>query len=463
MDGSDDIMLLLKSISPIKNNYSKSNREFDKIFKNVSLGGLIKNLNCKHKVQDEFSPSPEYLKNRNKLEINLQNSYTYIKELSNINNLPIIAKNKYYIKKGLLNDDFDFDFNNKEEKKKALGEKDNIQKSKFKEKLKKIKNLKRNCSDIYSLKSKSDFDFIKKKAYIKPLPSSITDIKNHIEIFKHGNKKINDKHENKNNINRFTFKQEQNQKQSSNKNKKDNSNILFNIKQNINNNSKLFNDSYSNRSNLSNNKNIDFNNINNNRQRSSRNETKLDKNTIIKNSFNNNYENGNPLTNSDCHTCEINKSTNIEDITFNNPDKDKIRKSNSLSYIYNKNVKLPKMKKLFRNDSKNKNKRNNGIKFSIYFNRMSGRDVKNHEDKNYKIISYSPNYDFLIPHVHSPIFSYRKNDENYKKFKTGQIIRSYHFSPDQYFVFEFNKKKTKKFSLNRERKKILEILRKKFE
>ena len=470
MEGSDNLMEILKSITPIKKNYSKRNRELDRTFKNVSLGSLIKNLNSKIKYKDEFSPSPEYLKNKNKFEINFKNSYTYIKELSDINNLPILAKNKYYIKNGLFKDDFDFNFNIEEEKKKEMIEKENTKKDKFKERLKKLKILKRNGSDIYSIKNNSDFDFIKKKAYIMPIPSSLSDRKNYKEIFKYSNKKMKSPNENKsrneNIINKYTFKQEQNQKQSSNKNNKINSNILVNSnKQNINNNSnsKLFNESYSNRSNLNKNQFIDFNN-NNSKQHSSRNDMKLNKRTIIKNLFNNNNnENGNSFTNSDYHSFEINKSTNIEDITFIYHDKEKIRKSNSLRDISNKNIKLPKIKKLQKNVSKNKYIRNNGIKNSIYFDKMPGRDDYNHEEKNYNIISYSPNYDFFRPHIHSPIFSYKKNPQNYKKFKTGQIIRGYHYSPDKYFVFEFNKKKTKKFDLNRERKKILEILRKKFE
>ena len=141
----------------------------------------------------------------------------------------------------------------------------------------------------------------------------------------------------------------------------------------------------------------------------------------------------------------------------------KISKANSLRNISNNNLKLPNIKKIERNTSKKKYEENNGIKYSIFFNKMLGRNDMNPEENNNDMISYSPNYDFFRPHIHSPIFCYKKSDENYKKYKIGKIIRGYNYSSDKYFVFDYNKKKQNKFNLNRERKKILEILRKKFE
>ena len=91
MEVSDSMMLILNSITPIKYAYSKRNRELNKIFKKMSLESLKKNLACRVKIKDEFSPSPEFLKDKNKFEINLKNSYEYIKELSDINNLPLLA------------------------------------------------------------------------------------------------------------------------------------------------------------------------------------------------------------------------------------------------------------------------------------------------------------------------------------------------------------------------------------
>ena len=58
MEGSDNIMLMLNSLTPIKCTYSKRNRKLNRTFKIVSLENIFKNLKCHHKIKDEFSPSP---------------------------------------------------------------------------------------------------------------------------------------------------------------------------------------------------------------------------------------------------------------------------------------------------------------------------------------------------------------------------------------------------------------------
>ena len=468
--GSDNIMLILKSITPRKTIYSKRNKELDKTFKHVSLENLLKNLNRRFKIREEFSPSPEFLKDKNKFEINFKNSNTYIKELSDLNNLPLLAKNKNYKKNGSFKADFDFNLNKKEEQKKMMEENEKVKKERFDKRLKQLKILKKNDSDTSLLKQNSDLDFIKKKVFIRPLPSSLTSREDYKENVKYSNKKMKSSYENKNNdrklINNVAFKQRKNQKLSViafNKNKKGISNIIFRNNKKNNNNSMLFNESYSNRSNLSKNQFIDSNNSNIKKQKSSRNITNKYRRMSIKSLFFKNNENGNSFTNSDNPTLEINKSTNIEDVSLIYHDKKKISKANSLRNISNNNLKLPNIKKIERNTSKKKYDENNGIKYSIFFNKMLGRNDMNLEENNNDMISYNPNYDFFRPHIHSPIFCYKKNDENYKKYKIGKIIRGYNYSSDKYFVFDYNKKKQNKFNLNRERKKILEILRKKFE
>ena len=92
----------------------------------MSLQNLMKNLKTHHKVKDEFYPSPEFLKNRNKFDINFKNSNAYIKELSDLNNLPLVAKNKNYIKNKSINSDLDNYWNNKEETKRIIEEREKI-------------------------------------------------------------------------------------------------------------------------------------------------------------------------------------------------------------------------------------------------------------------------------------------------------------------------------------------------
>ena len=441
-------MSIFNSITPIKFSYSKSNKEFNRTFKNVSLQSLKKNLNRRHKIKNEFSPSPEYLKNKNKFEINFQNSYSYIKELSDINNLPIFANNKIYIKKGSINDDFDF--NIKIEKKKTIEEKGKRNKDISIQKIKKVETFKPFEPETDSLRYNPNYDFIKKKIYSVQFspPPSIKNIKKNNkenkEIEKYNGKT-------KKNLNKYgnIIKLE--------KNKKDN--ILNNRK----NNNIAFHKSYTNRSNLSKNQSIDSNNSNIIMQYSSRNNKKLNGNLVnVKNVLNKNYEHKNSLiTNSDFSYLEINKLTNNENLSFIFYDLRKYYKSKSIRNIPNKKAILPKIKNLLINNSlKNRQKGNNEIKNSIYFEKMSGRKDTNKVENSSNSISYSPNYDFFRPHIKSNIFSYKISGENYKKYKTGKIIRGYNYSPDEYFVFENKKKEPIKFNLNRERLKIFEIFKK---
>ena len=236
-------------------------------------------------------------------------------------------------------------------------------------------------------------------------------------------------------------------------------NVKFNIyNRNLNNNI-TFNESYSNQSNSCKNQIIDSKNINFSQLFLSRNNIRLNGRAINSNNYD---KNRNSSINSDYFTMDINKSTNIENITFAHIDKEKLYKSNSLRNISNKKLKITNIKKLLnKNALKNKSKGNNEIKHSIYFNKMSGRKDVNAERKNNNYNSYNPNYNFISSHIHSTIFCYKKNDENYKKYKTGKIIRNYNYCNNEYFVFEFKKKKPMKFNIIREMRKVLEILKKK--
>ena len=159
---------------------------------------------------------------------------------------------------------------------------------------------------------------------------------------------------------------------------------------------------------------------------------------------------------------EINKSTNLDDISHIFRDKEKILSLNSVRNISSISLKFPKIKNIIhRNSSKKIFNGNIRLRYSLSFKKMLGRENNKTGEKN--VFSYNPNYEFFRPHIHSTIFSYKNNDENYKKYKTGKIIRGYKYSPDKYFVCEFKKRKPIKFNINRERLKILEILKKKIE
>ena len=453
MEESDSIMQILKSIKPLQYTYSKRQKALDKSFRTRSLQNLIKHLDYHHKFVDDFSPSPEFLKSENKYEINFKKSNAYIKELSDINKLPLIS-------------------NNKTLEKKAKKEEEKRKKEKLYEKYKRLDLFKKRKPNVDSLIYNPNYDYIRKKVFIvhiKPPPPLETIKEKNNEKEKYINKKkkssSKDKNQDENRIiNQTAFEKEQNKNISDmtlDKNKKQNNSIEFNTNSqnvNINNSSSINNESYSNRSNSSKNHNI----FNSNQKNSSRNSLRTKKKLINLKSFSKkNYEKRYSLSNS-CCTMEVNKSTNIEDISNIYHDKEKIHSLNSMTNISNKNMKLRKIKNIKKNALNKNFKSNEKLKYFISFKKMLGREDKSEEKKDHLVV-YNPNYEFFRPHIHSTFFSIEKNDENYKKYKTGKIIRGYSYSPDQYFVCEFKKKQPIKSNMNRERLKILEMWRKKIE
>ena len=441
MEDSDNIMNILKSITPIKEIYSKRKKAMDNSFKHMSLQRIIKNMNYHPKIIDEFSPAPEFLKQENKYHINFKKSNAYIKELSDLSKLPLIS-------------------NKKNLDKKKLGEEKKRKKEILNERYKKLYNFKKSNSSVDSLIYNPNYDFIKKKIYcvhIRPPP--IVTIRKHNKEYEKNIDTKKNKDEKNITEQQYALEKKQNKSQDDNelnKNNKQNNFIVFNTNtQNNNNSSKANNKSYPNLSKSSKN----HNNFNYNKRNSTRNSLKSNQKLIsLKSPSNKNNDKRYSLSNSECYTLEINKSTNIENISHIYRDKEKINSSNSTRNISNKNVKFPKA-----NTFKIKIKRKNTFKNYLSFKKMRGRYDYNTEEKDNHIIAYEPNYKFFWPHIHSTFFSYKNDDENYKKYKTGKIIRGYNYSPDDYFVCEFKKKKTIKFDMNREKLKIIEMLRKKFE
>ena len=484
MEVRDNIMTILKSITPIRYKFSKEYKQLDKAFKSMSLQNLMKSLDYHPKLRDEFTPSPEFLNNKNKYEINFKNSNEYIKELSDLNNLPLIVNNKNCLKNGQFNDEYDVNpLNNKDEKKKLLDEKERRKRERLEERLRRFKLWKESDSNTDSLKYNPNYDFIKKKVFsVHIRPPSVKKVR----ISKAENEKNEDKKKKNlvgnnttlNNTQNQNITQSQNINQNQtqiaitfdkNKNDPNNINITMNNIQNPNvkesgnkNHSLIMNDSHSNRSNSSR---MRYKELNNNfsSKTISRNILKTKAKVMnLKNRLK--VYDKNSSTNSDYNTIEINKSTNIEDVSLFHQDREKFSSIHSMRNINNnKNIYLPKITKKIKRPLKSRTKRNNGIKHSIYFKKMLGRkdDLFGEQAKN--VIAYCPNYDFFRPHIPTTTFKYKKNDDDYKKYVTGKIIRGYKYSPEKYFVFEYKKNKPKKINLIRERLKIIEILKKKVE
>ena len=289
MEGKDNIMSILKSITPIKYKFSKKNREFDKTFKTMSLQNLMKSLDYHPKLQDEFAPSPEFLNNKNKYEINFKNSNEYIKELSDLNNLPLVVSNKNCLKDGKFNEDFDIDpLSNKEEKMKVLENKEKRKKERLEEKFKRFKILKEDDSNVDSLKYNPNYDFIRKKIYSvhirPPTPKKVKQAK--IENEKNSEKKRKNFLDSNNITNQ-------------------NNNQTQNIKQNLNQNSSIITFDKSKTDLINNNINSSINSIRN----SSRKDIGSNKN--INNSIIFNESNTNRSNSSKMRFPELNNQTQI--------------------------------------------------------------------------------------------------------------------------------------------------------
>ena len=81
------------------------------------------------------------------------------------------------------------------------------------------------------------------------------------------------------------------------------------------------------------------------------------------------------------------------------------------------------------------------IKCPVSFEKMPGR--KTLYNKPINEILYAPNYNCVRPHIPSTIFSYKETFQNFKKYITGKIIRSYCYTPDSYFILQINKQNRK--------------------
>ena len=102
--------------------------------------------------------------------------------------------------------------------------------------------------------------------------------------------------------------------------------------------------------------------------------------------------------------------------------------------------------KIFSKNKKklNKNTSAENLKCNINFDKMQGRDRPiNFVDGGWEGCrsNYNPDYNIIRPHIRSTIFKSKRKYQNFKKYITGKIIRSYCYSPDKYFVFEIKENK----------------------
>lgn len=411
-DKIDSITRILKSISPLKKTFSKMSKKLNKSFKFASLDNLVKSLDVKYVYKDQFEPDQEIILHKNDYNVNFQNSYDYLEELSDINNLPLVLQNKNCLKDGDFNPDYDIEVSRKEINKKYLIEEEGKRKKeRLKKRIERLKKFKDSDSNIDPAKYHPNYDAIKRRypcAYIRDPNIHIKDswlincpFRNTFEEFK----RLQNEQKEKDKMNN-SKKKENNQEQNPNQNQ---------------------------------------NNINNN---------------IIKNDLTNNankMSSFNSIENSQrsISTNEIYKEKNEEEIFSLKDNNIKIKniipeKINNLSLpkIINtpRNINISNISKVF----SPKKKVNRSVSYEnlfkkkspILFNKMRGRTNIFLESKY--LISYNPNYDSTFPHIPSTIFKYTINKQNYKKYMNGKIIRGYYYNPSDYYVMELKRIEEKK-------------------
>ena len=394
-------------------------KKFDKSFKYSSLDNLVKSLDVKYVYKDQFEPDPEIVLHKNDYNVNFQNSYDYLDELSDVNNLPLVLQNKNCIKDGDFNPDYENDINKKEINKKYIKEEEGKRKKeRLRKRIERLKKFRDSDSNIDPGKYHPNYDAIKRRypcVYIRDPNIHIKDswlincpFRNTFEEFK---RLENEKKENLKKINA---------------NKKENNQNIKNQNQNLNNN------------------NISKNDLNNNNNVSIINKIS---------SFNSNENSPRSIS-----TNEINKEKSEEDslsskaknLKVKNIIPEKLKKlslpmiinsprNHNVSNISNISKVFSPKKRVSRSVSYENIFNNN--KSPINFNKMKGRENLFVESKY--LISYNPNYDSTFPHVPSTIFKYAKNKQNYKKYINGKIIRGYYYNPRDYYVMELKREEDK--------------------
>ena len=422
----DNIISIVKSLRPINYLYSKQNKDYDKFFRSSSLKGLIKQINSRPRYNDLLKPGESLEefhrnnKNANIMDVNFKSTFNYIEELSNLKNLPMVLLNKKLYKRGRFNSDYDDSSLTDKERKRRYEEKKKKEKS---ERISQIKNSGDADVTLDPGRYHPNYNFIKRRypcAYLgKPKPKEEEDSFHKDEEKKkvdnnnedHSNSNISNKFIKTRNNKKTYFENISNRSNTKNKNKKMNSSspYFFSVPKSMSN------------------KNEENKTI------------KIEKKQSKEKSLNKIKDH--KTISSWSHTMDLDKSKKIsETIKISNNDKSKT------NYNYFSTQKMMNATRFFLKNKKklNKNASAESLRCPIIFDKMPGRDRPiNFVDGGWEgcRTNYNPDYNIIRPHVRSTIFKSKRKYQNFKKYITGKIIRSYCYNPDQYFVFEIKENK----------------------
>ena len=418
----DNIITIVKTLKPIKNIYSKQNKDFDKYFHGLSLKYLVDHMKIQKKYNPYLNPgeSLDEPDNNSIMNINFKSTFNYLDELNKVKSLPTIKKISNNIK--IIKNKTKGKKNKKILEKKKQDEISNLVRKKMWD-----ENVTLDPGRYYP-----KYDYIRKKipcAFIgKPKITEEDYIIQNEEKKEETEKKIKkekiniqEKKEENDNINNKDIKNA-NPKNKIILNESDSSKILLDkINSNLDSPKK---NNMNNRSNIlypSANKKMKIS------QKTDKFSSSIIKHQNTASSWSNTFE----LDSSKKLSEQYKTRDNNRNISIENSSKFNYYSTQKINFKTNKRYSL-------------KNMSMSNLKCPIIFDKMQGRDELDELDKKSKAvyrINYNPDYNALRPHIPTIKFKSVRQYQDFKKYINGKIIRSYWYNPQQYFVFEYKENK----------------------
>ena len=418
----DNIITIVKTLQPIKNIYSKQNKDFDKYFHGLSLKYLVDHMKIQKKYNPYLNPgeSLDEPDNNSIMNINFKSTFNYLDELNKVKSLPTIKKISNNIK--IIKNKTKGKKNKKILEKKKQDEISNLVRKKMWD-----ENVTLDPGRYYP-----KYDYIRKKipcAFIgKPKITEEDYIIQNEEKKEETEKKIKkekiniqEKKEENDNINNKDIKNA-NPKNKIILNESDSSKILLDkINSNLDSPKK---------NNMNNRSNILYPSANK-KMKISQKTDKFSSSIIKHQNTASSWSNTLELDSSKKLSEQYKTRDNNRNISIENSSKFNYYSTQKINFKTNKRYSL-------------KNMSMSNLKCPIIFDKMQGRDELDELDKKSKAvyrINYNPDYNALRPHIPTIKFKSVRQYQDFKKYINGKIIRSYWYNPQQYFVFEYKENK----------------------
>ena len=418
----DNIITIVKTLKPIKNIYSKQNKDFDKYFHGLSLKYLVDHMKIQKKYNPYLNPgeSLDEPDNNSIMNINFKSTFNYLDELNKVKSLPTIKKISNNIK--IIKNKTKGKKNKKILEKKKQDEISNLIRKKMWD-----ENVTLDPGRYYP-----KYDYIRKKipcAFIgKPKITEEDYIIQNEEKKEETEKKIKkekiniqEKKEKNDNINNKDIKNA-NPKNKIILNESDSSKILLDkINSNLDSPKK---------NNMNNRSNILYPSANK-KMKISQKTDKFSSSIIKHQNTASSWSNTLELDSSKKLSEQYKTRDNNRNISLENSSKFNYYSTQKINFKTNKRYSL-------------KNMSMSNLKCPIIFDKMQGRDELDELDKKSKAvyrINYNPDYNALRPHIPTIKFKSVRQYQDFKKYINGKIIRSYWYNPQQYFVFEYKENK----------------------